>query len=55
MFGLPGNYILALVLLIAGILLIGCGSTVCWLRWGRCRGKTVEDIRREQGRGSKSP
>jgi hypothetical protein len=54
MFGFPTQYILAFVLLILGASLIVCGTTVCWLRWGRCRGKSVEQIRREQGKKSEN-
>lgn len=46
---MTAKYLLAIALAIAGLLLIGCGTTVCWLRFGRNRGKTVEEIRREEG------
>lgn len=46
-FGLSAKYLLAMLLFAAGLFLVGCGSTVCWLRFGRNRGKSVDDIRRE--------
>jgi hypothetical protein len=50
MFGLPARYFLAILLALAGVMLVTCGCTVCWLRWGRRHPKSVEDIRREQGK-----
>jgi hypothetical protein len=44
------QHLIAFLMALAGLLLIGCGTTVCWLRWGRNRGKSVEDLRREQGK-----
>jgi len=35
--GLPLRYLLALLLLLVGLLLIGCGASACWRWWGRCR------------------
>jgi hypothetical protein len=48
MLGFPAKYWLAFVLLLAGIALISCGMGVCWLRWGRRRGLTVDEIRRQE-------
>jgi hypothetical protein len=50
MAGLPWKYLLAAALIVAGVLLAGCGATVCWRRWKCWRCKSVEDIRREEGK-----
>lgn len=34
---MPLHYLLAFLLGVAGLALIGCGSFVCWRRFGRCR------------------
>jgi len=46
--GLPWNYALAMILALAGLMLMGCGVTVCWKRWRCWSCKSVDEIRREE-------
>lgn len=37
-----GKFLIAILLLIAGVALIGCGVNVCWLRFRRKKGKEID-------------
>ncbi len=41
----PAHYLLGLALFVLGLLLLGCGANVCWLRLRpRNRKKSVKDL-----------